>query len=266
MPKSNITYITTKIVLRNDVLSNWQLSTIILEKGEPAVEFDPTTLTSKIKFGDGVHTFSELPYSTMTPNEIKKLIAESGGGSSGGGSINSVELSSGTKDGTLKLIVNGTEYDNIAVTGLGSAAYTDASDYATAEQGARADVAMNFKGFINSLPTDAIIGDTFSVTSTLTIPADISATNSNETVVSGGVITVNAEDKWAILSSGIIETANTANTLVAGISAEITGGVTGVAEAANAGEKLSIDVTEVNTDFLVPGVKTIILNGGSASM
>lgn len=44
----------------------------------------------------------------------------------------SVKLESGTDNGTLKLTVNGTATDNIAVKNLGSAAFTSASDYAAA--------------------------------------------------------------------------------------------------------------------------------------
>ena len=46
--------------------------------------------------------------------------------------IKVVSLGSGTNNGTLKLIVNDIITDNISVTGLGSAAYTDSSAYATA--------------------------------------------------------------------------------------------------------------------------------------
>ena len=44
----------------------------------------------------------------------------------------SITLASGTNNGTLKLTVGGTTTDNIAVKGLGSAAYTDSSAYAPA--------------------------------------------------------------------------------------------------------------------------------------
>lgn len=44
----------------------------------------------------------------------------------------SVALASGTNNGTLKLTVGGTVTDNIAVKGLGTAAYTDSSAYAAA--------------------------------------------------------------------------------------------------------------------------------------
>lgn len=56
--------------------------------------------------------------------------------------VETVALAGGTNNGTLKLTVNGTATDNIAVTGLGSAAYTDADAYATAAQGEKADAAM----------------------------------------------------------------------------------------------------------------------------
>ena len=46
--------------------------------------------------------------------------------------IKVVSLESGTNNGTLKLVVNNIITDNISVTGLGSAAYTDSSAYATA--------------------------------------------------------------------------------------------------------------------------------------
>lgn len=53
-----------------------------------------------------------------------------------------VALASGTNNGTLKLTVNGTATDNVAVKGLKSAAYTESSAYATAAQGTKADNAM----------------------------------------------------------------------------------------------------------------------------
>ena len=77
--------------------------------------------------------------------------------------IGSVALASGTNNGTLKLTVDGTATDNIAVKGLGSAAYTASSAYATASQGTKADNAMpkaggTFTGAvtINADPTAAL--------------------------------------------------------------------------------------------------------------
>lgn len=53
-----------------------------------------------------------------------------------------VTLASGTNNGTVKITVNGTVTDNVAVKGLKSAAYTESSAYATAAQGTKADDAM----------------------------------------------------------------------------------------------------------------------------
>lgn len=67
--------------------------------------------------------------------------------------VGAVSLASGTNNGTVALTVDGTTTDNIAVKGLGSAAYTASSAYATAAQGTKADNAMprsggNFTGTV----------------------------------------------------------------------------------------------------------------------
>lgn len=71
--------------------------------------------------------------------------------------VHSVALAGGTNNGTLKLTVDGTATDNIAVTGLGSAAYTASTAYATAEQGAKADSAVQK---VTVLGQDLSDGDT----------------------------------------------------------------------------------------------------------
>ena len=257
MPNNNITELSIKIILRNDILENWEASTLVLEKGEPAVVINLDTMTSKIKIGDGVHTFNELPYVTMTPDEIRTLINES---MLEGGSINSVSLSSGTNNGTLKLTVNGVDYDNIAVTGLGSAAYTDTGDYATAEQGARAELSMVYKGNAAGLPVLGVtVGDTYTATSDFVIQSYDSETGEEVSVVSGNMIIAMPDGKWAVKPNGA---SDVAKSLSQGIAASVTGGVTGTATAANAGETMNIEVTEVNTDYLVQGTRILILNGG----
>ena len=113
----------TRIVLKCDTTANWASSTLVLLKGEQAIEIT-TTGACKIKIGDGVKTFKDLAYATMTPDEITALLTS--------GSIQTVSLSSGTNNGTIALTVDGTKTDNIAVKGLKSAAYTDSSAYAPA--------------------------------------------------------------------------------------------------------------------------------------
>lgn len=254
----NITEIFTKIVLRNDVFTTWEASTIILEKGEPALEMDLDKKVAKFKIGDGSSTFMDLPYSTLTPDEIQDMINKSMIAS---GEIKSVSLSSGTNNGTVKFTVNNVVYDNIAVTGLGSAAFTEVSDYATAKQGEKADISMAFKGIIDTLPDTGSIGDTYKVNADITIDAELSYTGV-ETIASAGDMLTLLMNGWLVVPCGKAEVAKS---LEKGISATVSGAVTGSAEAANAGETLDIKITSINSDYITPGTKTIILNGGSAS-
>ena len=264
----NVTEIFTKIILRNDVAETWENSTIVLERGEPALELDLETGYAKFKVGDGSHVFADLPYSTATPKEIQDMIdtaianIEGGGGGTGTDGIYAVELSSGTNNGTLKLKVNNNTYDNIFVTGLGSAAFTDVSDYATAAQGAKADIAMAFKGIVDTLPTVGGIGDTYKVSAKIDIEADLSYTGEDVSASIGDIITL-LNNGWLVVPCGAV--AETAKALEEGISASVTGAVTGSAAAANAGETLNIEITSVNADYIIQGTKTIIFNGGSAS-
>lgn len=124
------TTINTRIVLKNDTAANWAASSLVLLKGEIGIESD----TGKIKIGNGTDVYADLPYVNMTPTEIQDLISS--------GAVQSVSLATGTNNGTLKLTVDGTTTDNIAVKGLGTAAYTASSAYATAAQGTLATNAV----------------------------------------------------------------------------------------------------------------------------
>ena len=62
-------------------------------------------------------------------------------------------VASGTANGTISVNTNGTSAD-VAVTGLGSAAYTSSSDYATAAQGGKADTAVQPGDDVSDLNND----------------------------------------------------------------------------------------------------------------
>ena len=119
MANINIAELFTKIILRNDVAEAWATSTLVLEKGEPALEIDLEKGVAKFKIGDGTRSFNELPYSTSTPEEIQGMIdaaIEKAGGFTGGGDgtgIKSVTLASGTENGTLKAGLTLAECKNI---------------------------------------------------------------------------------------------------------------------------------------------------------
>lgn len=99
-------------------------------------------------------TSSTSTTTAATPNSVKSAYdlantaktAAATAQSTADSKVGSVSLASGTNNGTLKLTVNGSATDNIAVKGLGSAAYTSSSAYATSAQGSKADAAMPKSG------------------------------------------------------------------------------------------------------------------------
>ena len=128
----------TRIILKNNTKTVLEESSTILMKGEVVLELDELNKTVKIKVGDGTHRYIDLKYATMTPDDILNVIQEN--------SIQNLSIESGTNNGTIKVIMGDNIIDNIEVMGLGSAAYTDASEYATASQGEKADNAMPKSG------------------------------------------------------------------------------------------------------------------------
>lgn len=63
----------TRILICNDTTVNWGESSKVLLKGEMAIEFLESRCV-KIKVGNGIDTFADLPYATMTPSEITTAI------------------------------------------------------------------------------------------------------------------------------------------------------------------------------------------------
>lgn len=121
-----------RIPFKNDVTANWAKSTLVLMKGEVGIEYTDNG-EQKIKYGDGTNVWADLPYATMTPSEISKLISD--------GAINSVTIATGDANGQVALTVDGVK-TNASVKGLGSAAYTEAGSYATSAQGTLATNAV----------------------------------------------------------------------------------------------------------------------------
>ena len=82
-----------------------------------------STSTTTAATPNSVKSAYDLANTAKTNAETAQATADS--------KVGSVSLASGTNNGTVKLTVNGTATDNIAVKGLGSAAYTESSAYAT---------------------------------------------------------------------------------------------------------------------------------------
>lgn len=74
---------TVKILLRNDTLTAWEASSLVLGKGEPAVVYIPDAVSEnyqvKLKFGDGVHTFAQLKYFGLQLEDIPLASAAASG-------------------------------------------------------------------------------------------------------------------------------------------------------------------------------------------
>lgn len=135
------------VIFRKHFMTISEINPIILLNGETAIEIDNEEKIVRIKIGNSTSTYSELPYYKVGYSDnIIDIINEALSNYNGG--TQSISLSSGSENGTIKLVINDTEYDNIKVTGLGSAAYTAISNYATSEQGRKADAAMPKSGGI----------------------------------------------------------------------------------------------------------------------
>lgn len=287
----------TRISLKTDTTTNWATSTLVLLKGEAALEITESG-DYKIKFGDGVKTFKELTYATMTPAEINTLITD--------GAVQSVSLATGTNNGTVKLTVDGKTTDNIAVKGLGSAAYTASNAYATAAQGTKADNAMPkaggtftgavtlnadptanlhpatkqyvdskisssiaasdamvFKGTIGTngtsttLPTSAVVGDTYKVITQITVPANNSYTAADVTAKIGDLVVAMAKDpKWLVVPSGdeAVTTVNYSTTTTNLTTSAKTGSIT-LGEAAT--KQIDSTIASGSTSTKLPTSKAV---------
>jgi hypothetical protein len=74
----------TRIILRNDSTANWLANDdVVLLKGEVGIEFNPEAAAekakTKIKIGDGVHTWAELPYFGGEDAHVYEAIVAKGG-------------------------------------------------------------------------------------------------------------------------------------------------------------------------------------------
>ena len=67
----------TRIVLRNDTKTVLEASSLVLFKGEVALELNDDKKTAKFKVGNGTATYAQLPYSTLTPDEIQDTYIKS---------------------------------------------------------------------------------------------------------------------------------------------------------------------------------------------
>ena len=121
--------------IANGAVTNAKLANSKITIAGTAVNLGGSIAASTI--GAALTTSAPAAYATNAGTATKAAEAEKAIKDSDGNVINTtyiktVTLASGTNKGTLKLTVGGTTTDNIAVKGLGSAAYTDSESYAAA--------------------------------------------------------------------------------------------------------------------------------------
>lgn len=215
--------------------ATWTAKNPLLQRGEIGAESD----TYRMKIGDGVTYWNDLPYSSdsiATWGDIQGDIADqtdlqnaldakqdvlTAGSNIQIDSDNVISatdttytasdgvtltgtnftnsgvraVASGTANGTISVNTNGTSVD-VAVTGLGSAAYTSSSDYATAAQGGKADTAVQ----PGDLATVATTGSYNDLLNKPTIPA--AQVNSDWDAVSGVAQILNKPSLATVATSG----------------------------------------------------------------
>ena len=99
------------------------------------------TIDSKISAYNTSKNFGDI----ITHNAGE--FATSAQGAKADSAVQSVSLSTGSTNGTVKLTVDGVVGGDVAVKGLGSAAYTNSNAYATKAQGDKADTAVQSVDF-----------------------------------------------------------------------------------------------------------------------
>lgn len=121
--------------ITDGAITNAKLTNSKITIAETEVSLGGSIAASTI--GNALTSDSPAAYATNAGTAVKASEADKATKDSDGNNINTtylktVTLASGTNNGTLKLTVGSITTDNIAVKGLGSAAYTDSESYATA--------------------------------------------------------------------------------------------------------------------------------------
>lgn len=147
----------------------------------------------------GVRTYvGEIP-NTSEATSVIGYVDEQVSSAVSDDAVNSVSLASGTNNGTVKLTVDGVDTDNIAVTGLGSAAFTASTAYDAAGSAAAAQTAA--EGY-----TDAAIAGLDAAVSN-TVGADglsLSVTEVDGVITAvSGSIAANTYDAYGAASGAV---------------------------------------------------------------
>lgn len=100
---ANVT-LNTKIILRNDTLATWNSTNPVLSKGEVAIVSDQ----NKLKFGNGIDSFTQLKYSGIELSDIPDATTNQRGLLSAEGFVKLTNIKVGAEVNLIEVIkVNG---------------------------------------------------------------------------------------------------------------------------------------------------------------
>lgn len=225
---ANTNTLNTRLLLCCDTTANWTASTKVLLKSEMAIEF-PESGTPKIKVGNGVDTWTDLPYLAMTPEEINTLISalDAVKHSHSNMSVLNATTASFTTELKTKLdgitdsadsvsfsrsVTSGTKIATITINGAATDIYVPTDKNTTYDLGATAsstngNVKINLTGSNSTTDSVSIKGS-----GATTVTTD-----------SNGVITVSSTDtKYTHPSSGV--TAGTYKSVTVNAQGHVTAG------------------------------------------
>ena len=232
----DFTEIKTRIIIRNDSAENWAGSEVILEKGEPAIEYDAVNKTAKIKFGDGTSTFSELPFSTLTPTEINSVI------------------------GNISSSVSGMQFKGTVGT---SGTVTDISSIQSPQNGDTykiiTGITLTSEQSLDGNEHELTVGDIIICSSDkwVFVPSGNEDITSIKIAGSGDTINVSTTAQTGEVVLGTAAGVNT--------STSVTNDTTTVPTTSAVKTYVDDSVSSISTDSLIDGENILILNGGSAT-
>lgn len=183
-----------ELIVRQGTAEEWGSSSYVLKSGEWGYD----TTNKIIKIGDGTSLWAALTAVSMTDTNTTYTFAE------------------GSENGTFIVTPSTGGPITVSIHGLGSAAYTDSSAYATAAQGAKADSA--YQKPADGIPaTDlaAAVQAALTAAGTALQADDITEGSTNGTIAVDGIdVAVHGLGSAAYTASSAYDAAGTADSAV----------------------------------------------------
>lgn len=124
------------------------IQTIVVQQGP-----NPGTIQYSINSG----AFTTVPVNGLGTAAYVNAdtLATRAQGNKADSAVQTIEILPGIENGTIRYTINGGNERTVAITGLGSAAFANVSDFPTLEQGAKADTALQPTDVVDNLTSTA---------------------------------------------------------------------------------------------------------------